>query len=715
MKDKTGKIAILTSNWIRNILIILGVPFFAYIISLFDTFQDLERKLYDMAFQMRGTSPLIQSDITIVAIDQETLDSLSYPFNRIYYADLIRKLNKLGARVIIFDVDFSSVGLIPESDSIFYAAIEEADNVILSGMISYKHRRGLRDPIAEAKAPSNRVIPQGTPWGLVNEVKDPDGFTRRYCLFLTIGDKAYLSLGLKAFSQLNGLDSTLFKFSSRGDLIYGGLTIPRVDFCSCLLNYFGPAGTFPTYSFLSVLRGEYDFEDLLAGLSAEETELLAASGMSDLLAESPFKNKVVFVGASAEDLQDNKFSPFFSQEQLKTPGVETHANALQMFNDNTFIRTVGFYWTILCTLLLSVIVLVVEKQKHPWLALLSVCVIFVLLLVFNFWLFSEHRYWLHGMPLLLTVGIGYPVNLVHRLIRIQREKARMRGMFAHYLNEKVVKELEADPGKLALGGEVRIMSVLFCDVVGFTSISEKLSPEELVHLLNEYLTEMTNIVLANEGIIDKYGGDLLMAEFGAPIWYENHALNSCYSALQMQERLAEMRWKWRAEGRDELYSRIGINTGEMIVGNMGSEEVFDYTVMGDSVNLASRLEGANKSYRTSIMIGFETWEDVKDRFVTRPLDFLRVKGKTEPETVFELLAEKPEKLSAAKLRALELFEQGIKLYRQGEFEDALIVFRKALGEDPDDGPARVYVDRCEQYIYQPPDEDWDGVWTLTEK
>ncbi|NQU06797.1 MAG: adenylate/guanylate cyclase domain-containing protein, partial [Calditrichaeota bacterium] len=491
---------------IQRIVIILSIAFSAYFISLFDISQRFEYQLYDLTFQMRKAPSLVESDIVIVSIDQETLDSLAFPFNRIHYAKLIRNLNQLGARKIIFDIDFSSVGLIPESDSVFKASIAETDNVIMSGMISYVFKRGLQDPVPEIKTAVSQVMPKGTPWGLVNERPDLDGVTRRYPLFLMDGQRGYLSLALKTYSILNELDSTLFHFNERGDFRYSDLSIPRVDLYQCLLHYYGPAGTFPTYSFLSVIHGEYNYDDLLSGLTAEEAQLLAASGMIDLLQESPFKNKIVFVGASAEDLQDNKLTPFFSRDHRKTPGVEIHASALQMFNDKSFIRPVGFWWILCSIILLSIIINISGRQNSQWLAFLIALVLIFIVLSFNIWLFKSHLFWLNEVPLLMAILIGYPVNLLRRLILIQKEKAKIRGMFAQYLNVNVVKELESNPDKLSLGGEVRRMSVLFSDVAGFTTITERLTPEEIIALLNEYLTAMTKIVLDNEGIIDKYEG-----------------------------------------------------------------------------------------------------------------------------------------------------------------------------------------------------------------
>ncbi|NQT34932.1 CHASE2 domain-containing protein [bacterium] len=722
--------------WIQGALIVIGVAFFAFLISLTDIFEGLGLKLYDKSFLWRGTisiggssgvenlQPLRDSpEIVVVAIDQETADSLSFPFNRIYYAQLIGKLNELGARIVVLDIDFSSRSIIPESDSIFYRAIEEAGNVILMGKISMIFHHGLKEPIAEIKHPVKEVAPVDCPWGLANEIIDQDGVTRRYVLYLSLNDKIYLSLGMKIYSLLFGLENEIPGFNSAGELEYGDLVIPRSGPSDYFINYYGPAGTFPTYSFYSVVQGDYDFDDLLAGLSPEEVELLTASGMADILSESPFKDKIVLVGASAEDLQDNKITPFFDylevgdtkRERRRTPGVEVHANALQMLIDGSYIKQIDIRWIILAVVIISLLIYLNGRLKRQWLAFLIIICLLVLISGGGIWLFIKQGIWFNEVPLLLVVFIGYPTNLVYRFVLSQREKAMIRGMFSQYVPKKVTDALIANPDLMKLGGERRRMSVLFTDVAGFTAISEKLPPEELVMLLNEYLTAMSQVIADNDGIIDKYEGDLIMAEFGAPLWFEDHAVRCCLAALGMQRLLSEMRRKWKTEGRDELYSRIGINTGEMSVGNMGSKQLFDYTVMGDSVNLSSRLESANKNYNTSIIIGYGTWLDVHESFITRPLDFLRVKGKNEPVEVFELIGEDESDLIQTKSKILEIYNQGIADFRNRQFEDAGKLFEKALEIDSQDGPSKVYYNRCEVLIAQPPAEDWDGAYTLTEK
>jgi adenylate cyclase len=283
----------------------------------------------------------------------------------------------------------------------------------------------------------------------------------------------------------------------------------------------------------------------------------------------------------------------------------------------------------------------------------------------------------------------------------------------------VVDELIKRPELLALGGEERVLSVMFSDVADFSTISEKLTPTELVSLLNEYLTAMTDIVIRHGGIIDKYQGDCIMAEFGAPLPYEDHALRSCRAALEMIDELGKLRKKWEGEGKPQLHARVGINTGRMLVGNLGSSHFVDYTVMGDHVNLASRLEGANKPYGTKLMVSEWTWEVVKEEMYGRELDRIRVKGKDAPVKVYEVMGRREGgaggTVPPAAAELIAGFDAALELYKQARFADALAAFR-ALGERfPDDGPTALYAERCEEYLAEPPEAGWDGVYTMKTK
>jgi len=700
-----------------ELILVLGTAFIAVLVSLFDFFQGLELKLYDLSFQRRGPLPIEGSKLAIVAIDQATCDELTFPFDRRYYAELIEKLNQLGAKLIVFDILFDSEGSRPASDSLLKQTVAEAGDVVLCGQSTRIFHRGLKEPITSMTPPHPAVLPPGAPWGLIDDFNDQDGVTRRYPLFVSYHDSSFLSLGLKVHSLIHNYSGGKTAFTDKGELVYAGLTIPpSTDASTTFLNYYGPAGTFPTYSFIDVVNGKYDLTALFASFSEEERKALADSGMAGIFEENPFEGRVVLVGATVDGLHDNKYTPFFSaHDPRQTPGVECHANAIWMLEQQSFIRVVNYWFVLGGVLLISLLIFTVGRHVAHWSGILISMGIILAVMFGSLYLFGTHRLWLREMPLLLAVGIGYPANLLHRFILSQREKAMIKGMFSQYLPPSYVKHLIENPDLLKLGGERRRMTMLFTDVAGFSTVSEKLTPEELVLLLNEFLTAMSRVVFENDGIVDKYEGDLVMAEFGAPIWNPNHAAQGCRTALGMQKRLAELRAKWRAEGRIELHTRVGVNTGDVIVGNMGSEEKFDYTVMGDAVNLASRLEGANKAYKTTCMIGHNTWLDVHDQFVTRPLDLLRVVGKSEPVAVYELVAEKLEEVAPERLRAIELYNQGITLYREKKFAEADEFFLKALEADPNDGPSKEYHNRCEMMMAEPPPENWDGVWVMREK
>jgi len=254
---------------------------------------------------------------------------------------------------------------------------------------------------------------------------------------------------------------------------------------------------------------------------------------------------------------------------------------------------------------------------------------------------------------------------------------------------------------------------MFSDIRGFTTLSEQLTPEALVSLLNEYLTAMTNIVFKYDGLLDKYIGDAIMAVFGAPIDQPDHALRAGRTAIEMMDELHRLQDKWRSENRPIIDIGIGINSGDMVVGNMGSEMRFDYTVMGDNVNLASRLEGLNKEYGTHIIVSEYTQERIKDELLTRELDAVRVKGKKLPVRIFELLGE--QKDADLHLPYIRLFEAGLERYRTQQFDKAIALFQQVLTLRPNDPPSRLYLSRCAELKAQPPAPDWDGVFIMTRK
>ena len=302
---------------------------------------------------------------------------------------------------------------------------------------------------------------------------------------------------------------------------------------------------------------------------------------------------------------------------------------------------------------------------------------------------------------------------IYRYLTEEKEKRVVRNAFQFYLTKSVVDAVLKDTSRLKLGGEKKELTALFSDIRGFTTISERLQPEELVHLLNSYLTPMTDIVFQHEGTLDKYMGDAIMAIFGAPVDQPDHATRACITALDMMARLNELQAKWRAEGLPEVDIGIGLNSGMMVVGNMGSAMRFDYTVMGDNVNLASRLEGINKEYGTNIVISENTLALAKNDVYVRELDAVRVKGKRDPVRIFELRGRgKPEAMEA---EFIATFESGIAHYRGQRWDDAITSFSRCLAMKDTDYCSKKYLDRVRSMQEDPPGEGWDGVYTMKTK
>jgi len=319
-----------------------------------------------------------------------------------------------------------------------------------------------------------------------------------------------------------------------------------------------------------------------------------------------------------------------------------------------------------------------------------------------------------GQLAILYIGIT-----LYRYATEEREKRFIKDTFGRYLAPTVVEELTKDPRRLELGGETKELTAFFSDIASFSSFSEKLSPQDLVSLLNEYLTEMADIIVKHEGTVDKYEGDAVMAFYGAPIHFDDHAVRACLACLEMQDKIKELRERWQKDARwldiaPNLRVRMGLNTGEMLVGNMGSKNRMNYTIMGDAVNLASRLEGANKQYGTLTMLSEFTHDAARDAIEVRELDRIRVVGRKKPVVVYELLSKKGE-LDPKKKETIEVYLEGLMAYKERRYEEGLRWFKKALEIDPNDSPSKTYISRCEGFKIKPPPPDWDGVYEMLTK
>lgn len=427
------------------------------------------------------------------------------------------------------------------------------------------------------------------------------------------------------------------------------------------------------------------------------------------------KGRSVIIGATAIGLYDLRTTPL----EANYPGPEIHLTALANLLDSNFYKTwksekLLFPWIIL---LAGILFSYFWAHVGAITSFLSFIFLFFVIIMTDFYIFFKQQYVFAGFVILLilTTITNFSITFFNYFTE-EGKKKQLKSTFSKYVAPAVVEELLKSEDNLKLGGKRQRMSVFFSDVRGFTTISEKLAPEELSRVLNMYLTPMTEIVFKNKGTLDKYIGDAIMAFFGAPIFDKNHARQACQCALESLEKLSEIQKRFAEDQLPHIDIGIGINTGEMSVGNMGSNIVQNYTVMGDSVNLASRLEGITKEYGVRIVISEFTQKEVNEFFITREIDKVKVKGKNQPVAIFELIAEKT-KANATKQEFIYLdhFNSGYELYMKKDFSAALNLFLKATEINPNDKVSKVFKERCEEFIQSPPEENWDGVFTMTKK
>jgi adenylate cyclase len=421
-------------------------------------------------------------------------------------------------------------------------------------------------------------------------------------------------------------------------------------------------------------------------------------------------DSVAVIGLTATGTQDEGVTPLSNSYWM----VGSYPTAINTMARGRFILKAPVCFEYLGFAVLAVALALFIHDRS---AKLSYAVIALVVVVANaviMVLFFKAYLWVDQVSFNLALILPSAIIMVTKFAGEEENRQFIQGAFSKYLSQDVIDQIIANPDALKLGGELCTITTFFSDIRGFSSISEQLTAEGLVHLLNEYLSEMTDTIMRNRGTIDKYEGDAIMAFWGAPLSFSEHPYQACLSALEMQRSLVTMRAALREQGRHELHVRMGINSGQAVAGNMGSRTRMNYTVMGDSVNLASRLEGANKIYGTYTMVSQNTYASVKDQFRFRELDTIRVVGKSEPITVYELL-EVPGKVPERKEEILVHYNQALVMYKERRWKDAMAGFVRALKLDMEDSPSKLYYLRCRAYIKTPPPETWDGVSNLSSK
>jgi len=629
--------------------------------------QVLENQALDFCYRLRPSSSP-PSEIVIVGIDEYSFQDLkkAWPWPRSYHAKITRQLKAAGARLIVFDVLFAEPSN-AEDDQVFAEAMREAGNVILATTIESSESAHVARQILVQPNSLFRQVALGM--GLTLVTPDGDGIVRRF----------YCRLGEEETLPEIVVHAYLPTFE-----------IPP-HFCS-LIHFTGPPGHLYTISYSRVLEG-----------------------LDPSLVER-VRGKIVLigriVGAAPTPIADAFYTPFFAGTGRLMSGVEIHAQVIQTLLK----RNWGRELPLLLRLSLYLVVLLLFGwllvRVSP-LAAMGVLVGFILVIFgLSVYLFLHLNLWCP--PVLLSGGLGvvYAGHIFAHYWIESREKRWLRQAFEQYVSESLVESIIAHPERLQLGGEEVEATVLFSDLVGFTSMAENTAPKELIRLLNEYFSTMTEIILGHKGTVDKFIGDAIMAFWGAPLPIADHATLACEAALEMLAAMRLLQKSWESQGFPSISLRIGLHTGPVVAGNVGSKKRFNYTVMGDTVNLAARLERANKFYGTEIMMGDTTYRRLGNNFLVRGLDLVQVHGRAQPVTVYELLSHMP---ATGPPSWLPIFEAGRVAYLQGKIQEAASRFLEILDLYCDDPPSSVFLKRCQKHLDKPSLSEWKGAHILENK
>lgn len=564
--------------------------------------------------------------------------------------------------------------------------------------------------------------------------QDIDGYVRRYPLFFRSGNRLGLSfipsLSLQSFLISNGYraEVKLQKSATKNSKISAEekritsfqimnsddkkvLDIPVDSSGRALINYYGKQMSLPYVPAAEVFS---ESEDMFYYITQIDPATKRPAPKKIFTTKKDFfKGRSILVGATAIGIYDLRTTPL----EANYPGPEIHLTMLANLYEQTLLKqwpdeSRYFPWIVFC---FGLLISIIWSQLGAVSSFVSLLVTIPLIFGADMFLFYKMNLVFSGFFLLIILSFTSNFTITfYKYFTEELKKKQLKTTFSKYVSPAVVDEILKSDENLKLGGRRQRMSVFFSDVRGFTTISEKLAPEELSRVLNLYLTPMTEIVFANKGTLDKYIGDAIMAFFGAPITDQNHAEQACRTALQSLVKLKDLQKKFKEQNLPYIDIGIGINTGEMSVGNMGSNIVQNYTVMGDSVNLASRLEGTTKEYGVRIIINETTNEDVKGKFITREIDRVKVKGKNVPVAIFELLGE-TKATKTDSLAYLNDFQKGYEFYLAKDFLNAITEFEKALAINADDPVSKLYLKRCKEFIEDPPEADWDGVYVMKTK
>lgn len=638
-------------------------------VTLTPLWRTLELKIFDWLV-VRNATHQVKLPITIVGIDEATFETLktSWPLPRRYHAQLLDNLARAGAAVVGFDIAFPQLTT-PQDDEPFLAAIQRAGHVVLAAEHAFREDYAVRH--WSRVDPHAMFLLAGAGQGYASLEVDSDAVLRR----VPVVSDAFWRTVLYEFDKLH--PDVVESMDASDDM---------------LIRYVGGPHTFTYVSYHHLL----------------EPDKYLPSGWREY-----FRDNIVLVGRNVNVIQDVGASqaemyqtPFFHRTREFMPRVEVHANLIANMVAGEALRRAPASWSLGIWLLAALAGLLFMRGWHPARSGVLLAVLAATLAALELLLFEQLGFWLPVAGAVMTLFLIYGSQGALAFLAEQRQRREIRNAFSMYVSPAVVDQVIAHPEQLKLGGERRELTILFSDLAGFTSIAERLDPEQVAALVNRHLSDMTDAVLAQSGTVDKFVGDGIMAFWGAPIADERQSERAVLAALEMQRRTEVLAAEVLAATGAVLRVRVGIHCGECVVGNMGGSNRFDYTVMGDAVNLASRLEGANKVYGTTILLSEAVAAKSGPKIRLREVDTVRVKGKQQKITVFT---------PCDKERLVALGARALSTYRSGDFLAAEETWNEVLAEFPEDAIARVYQARVNARRAAGVPPEWDGVTTLEDK
>jgi len=702
------KIKFLGSNTSKVLILTAASFLISLLIFVLDILGSFELKAYD-AFSRHLNPVGTSGNVVIVQVDQQSIDALSeqgitWPWPRQIYAPIIEYLSEADA--VLIDILFtepSSYG--QEDDSIFADALKKGSNVYLPVFLSKKQEAispsdeefmksiSLSGEISPTLSFSSVITPidvfkssmAGS--GNVTIPPDEDGVYRSVPLVFGLGHYVVPNFVLSYLVKKG-----IVKINA-GSVTIGKSKIPLSD-GRLLLKYYRGENPFTVFSASDVLRS-----------SLEGNSSVALKIQKDF-----FKGKVVFIGLTAAGLYDLKPTSISS---IST-GVLIHATALENIVNGTYVRHVSGVFVIFLMVLVCLSVSYTVLKSHSLVVNLSLFIVSLLVILMVLASLFKSSLYMNIISPISALVVSFLISVAYSYATEGRQRLFLKATFSQYMDKKIADYIIENPSLIKPGGKVRRVTVFFADLAGFTSFSEIVSPEKVATVLHTVLNSLTEVLIRNQGVIDKYIGDSVMSFWGAPFDTDRDEINACRSAIECLSALRQINDDLREEGLTELRVRIGIHSGDAIAGNIGSDRLFHYTVIGDTVNLASRLESANKFFRTSIIVSEDTLKETNNIFCTRELGSIAVKGKVQPVKVFELLAEE-QNIEHNEKELAELFSRGMDFYKKGQWQEALGTFVELSEKYPEDGPSQFYKDRCEHVISNNHlTQDWDVI-KFTEK